>query len=264
MELNYKNSLVFFILLVNINVIFFVSPTEAVRNKPKNPIELNEDSWTQLLKGEWMVDFYAPWCPACKSLTPEWQQLAEWSEDLNINVASADVTANPGLSGRFMVSGLPTIYHVKEGVFRVYNGPRNHKAMIDFVEQQAWKSIQPISRWFAPESLQMSFVAHSFRISMALRDIHKYLVEHIGLPYYVSYLIFALGTVALGTLLGLLIVFIIDMFCPSPRSSSEHDTRSSKKSDDNTSDLDDTEGADDSSQTNTDGKEKLTRRRVNN
>lgn len=212
------------LVLVTLVSLCHVIPTsisaEAAESEDKKltAVIITEDTWTQLLEGEWMVDFYAPWCPACKSLTPEWKQLAGWSEDLKIKVGSADVTQNPGLSGRFMVSGLPTIYHVKDGIFRLYNGPRNHKAMINFVEQQGWKNVQPISRWIAPDSLQMSFVAHSFKISMTLRDVHTYLVEEIGLPYYISYLIFALCTIFIGTLLGLLIVFVIDMCCPSQRS----------------------------------------------
>lgn len=226
-----------------------LAAVNAKRTK-REPIALNEESWTQLLRGEWMVDFYAPWCPACKSLEPEWRKFAEWSDDLNINVASADVTANPGLSGRFMVSGLPTIYHVKDGVFRQYNGAREHTSLINFVEEQGWKKIDPISRWRAPESLQMSFVAYSFRASMALRDLHNYLVDQKGLPSYLSYTIFALCTVTLGTVLGLVIVFIVDQFGPSrhagapqpaTRQAGGPSTKRRKNTDKNDSDLEDSE-----------------------
>ncbi|KHN80852.1 Thioredoxin-related transmembrane protein 1 [Toxocara canis] len=76
----------------------------------KNLIAINEESWTDLLKGEWMVEFHAPWCPACKDLQKAWNAFADWSKDLNIKVAEVDVTVNPGLSGRFLVTALPTIY----------------------------------------------------------------------------------------------------------------------------------------------------------
>ena len=33
--------------------------------------------------------------------------------DLQVGVGQVDVTASPGLSGRFMVTALPTIFHVK-------------------------------------------------------------------------------------------------------------------------------------------------------
>jgi hypothetical protein len=35
---------------------------------------------------------------------------ASWSDDLGIKVGHVDVTTSPGLSGRFMVTALPTIY----------------------------------------------------------------------------------------------------------------------------------------------------------
>lgn len=52
----------------------------------------------------------ARWCPACKDLAKSWNSFAEWSKDLSVNVAEIDVTENPGLSGRFLVTALPTIY----------------------------------------------------------------------------------------------------------------------------------------------------------
>ena len=39
---------------------------------------------------------YAPWCPACQNLQPEWESFAEWGEDLEVNVAKVDVTEQPG------------------------------------------------------------------------------------------------------------------------------------------------------------------------
>ncbi len=54
---------------------------------------------------------YAPWCPACRALHPTWVDFSDWTEDLNLDgIAAVDVTENPGLSGRFLVTALPTIY----------------------------------------------------------------------------------------------------------------------------------------------------------
>jgi thiol-disulfide isomerase/thioredoxin len=39
---------------------------------------------------------YAPWCPACQNLQPEWESFAEWGEDLEVNVAKVDVTEQTG------------------------------------------------------------------------------------------------------------------------------------------------------------------------
>lgn len=56
------------------------------------------------------MNSYAPWCPACKGLQPIWKEFATWAPDLDIKVGQVDVTTSPGLSGRFMVTALPTIF----------------------------------------------------------------------------------------------------------------------------------------------------------
>ncbi|MGH0189375.1 UNVERIFIED_CONTAM: hypothetical protein FKN15_035193 [Acipenser sinensis] len=53
---------------------------------------------------------FAPWCPACQQLQPEWNDFAEWGDDIGVSIAKVDVTEEPGLSGRFIITALPTIY----------------------------------------------------------------------------------------------------------------------------------------------------------
>jgi len=188
----------------------------VVLTKKSALVRLDEDSWSQLLTGEWMVEFYAPWCPACKQLEPQWNHFSTWSDDLGIKVASVDVTVNPGLSGRFMITALPTIYHVKDGVFRAYKGSRDSNSFVSFIEEKKWEKIESVSKWKDPSSVQMSLVSYFFKISMALRAVHNRLVEEYGIPYWGSYILFAFGTIFMGALLGLLIVFVIDFFFPAP------------------------------------------------
>lgn len=171
-----------------------------------------------MLLGEWMVEFYAPWCPACKVLEPVWESLALKKKELHINVAKVDVTDAPGLSGRFMVTALPTIYHVKDGVFRQYKSPRDKNALVTFVSEKIWMKIDPIPSWKSPTSLQMSIISQFFKMSQVLRGIHNKLMEEFGLPTWGSYLIFAIATIILGALLGLLIVCIIDFIYPPKKS----------------------------------------------
>ncbi|XP_053139744.1 thioredoxin-related transmembrane protein 1 [Hemicordylus capensis] len=178
---------------------------------------LSDATWTELLSGEWMVEFYAPWCPACQNLQPEWESFAEWGEDLEVHIAKVDVTEQPGLSGRFIITALPTIYHCKDGEFRRYQGPRTKTDFINFISDQEWKSIEPLSSWFGPSSFLMSSMSALFQLSMWIRHCHNYFTEHLGIPVWGSYAVFALVTLFSGLLLGLVMVFLADCICPSQR-----------------------------------------------
>ncbi|XP_006899254.1 PREDICTED: thioredoxin-related transmembrane protein 1-like [Elephantulus edwardii] len=178
---------------------------------------ITDENWKELLEGEWMIEFYAPWCPACQNLQPEWESFAEWGEDLEVNVAKVDVTEQPGLSGRFIITALPTIYHCKDGEFRRYQGPRTKKDFINFISDKEWKSIEPVSSWFGPGSVLMSSMSALFQLSMWIRTCHNYLVEDLGLPVWGSYTVFALATLLSGLLLGLCMIFVADCLCPSKR-----------------------------------------------
>ncbi|XP_007446661.1 PREDICTED: thioredoxin-related transmembrane protein 1 [Lipotes vexillifer] len=178
---------------------------------------ITDENWRELLEGEWMIEFYAPWCPACQNLQPEWESFAEWGEDLEVNVAKVDVTEQPGLSGRFIISALPTVYHCKNGEFRRYQGPRTKKDFINFISEKEWKSIEPVSSWVGPGSVLMSSMSALFQLSMWIRTYHNYFIEDLGLPVWGSYTVFGLATLLSGLLLGLCMIFVADCLCPSKR-----------------------------------------------
>lgn len=179
----------------------------------KKAVDVAEENWKWLLADEWMVAFVAPWCPACRRMHEAWQEFSDFSENKGFTVAKVDITKNPGLSGRFMVTALPTIYHVSDGVFRQYRGARDLDSLISFIEQKKWEHIKPISKWKHPSSLQMTIVAKFFEWSYHIRAIHTYLVDQ-GIPYWASYCLFALATVIIGAVLGLMIVACLDYVFP--------------------------------------------------
>lgn len=213
---------------------------QTKKNQIQNVHQLNEDNWDRMLTGEWMVKFYAPWCPACKDLNPTWNYLGDIKKDLGINVGKVDVTDSPGLSGRFMVTALPTIYHVKDGLFRQYKSPRDKDSLVEFVRAKTWTKVEPIPSWKSPTSIQMSVISQFFKMSQVLRAIHNKLMEEFGLPTWGSYLIFAIATIIFGAIIGLVIVCIIDfIYPPKPVKISGNKKRKGKDDKDKTSDDED-------------------------
>lgn len=66
---------------------------------------------------------------------------------MGIQVAKIDVTENPSLSGRFFVTALPTIFHVINGEFRQYRGPRDSQTLEEFVLEKKWKNLETVP-WY--------------------------------------------------------------------------------------------------------------------
>lgn len=65
----------------------------------------------------WVVEFYAPWCPRCKSMAPTLQDLAgnlrsvsDANESYAVSIVNAEVSIAVGL--RFLVTQYPTLYAV--------------------------------------------------------------------------------------------------------------------------------------------------------
>ncbi|KAG7229137.1 hypothetical protein INR49_013080 [Caranx melampygus] len=155
--------------------------------RPSSLKEVTDGNWEDILTGEWMIEFYAPWCPACQQLQPVWKEFADWGEDMGVNIAKVDVTEQPGLSGRFIITSLPTIYHCKDGTFRKYQGARTKDDFLSFVHEQKWKAVEPVSSWFGPSSFLMNSMSALFKLSMFIRRCHNYMTEQLGIPVWGSY-----------------------------------------------------------------------------
>ncbi|XP_066561917.1 thioredoxin-related transmembrane protein 4 isoform X2 [Amia ocellicauda] len=196
--------------LLVINCVLSVNPGDEGQVLP-----IADSNWTLILQGEWMLKFYAPWCPACQQIQPDWENFAKHSKGLGITVGKVDVTQQPGLSGRFLVTTLPTIFHAKDGSFRRYLSSRAVEDLQSYIIEKKWESVEPVPGWKSPSSIAMRGMASLFQLSVWIRQIHSYLTETLGIPVWGSYAIFALATLLTGLLLGLMLVLLADCLCPS-------------------------------------------------
>ncbi|XP_060227616.1 thioredoxin-related transmembrane protein 4 isoform X1 [Meriones unguiculatus] len=230
-------------------------PAEPSRVQP-----MTASNWTLVMEGEWMLKFYAPWCPSCQQTDSEWEAFAKNGETLQISVGKVDVIQEPGLSGRFFVTTLPAFFHAKDGIFRRYRGPGIYEDLQNYILEKKWQSVEPLTGWKSPASLTMSGMAGLFSISgkiweshesklwarverqsvdwtcswnpalqvnisfsFGLQRLHNYFTVTLGTPAWCSYIFFVIATLVFGLFMGLVLVVISECFyVPLPRASSEH------------------------------------------
>jgi len=86
-----------------------------------------------LAEGDWLVEFYAPWCGHCKKLAPIWEALAQ--NTAGIKVGKVDCTVEKELCPRFGVKGYPTIKFIKAGQSYPFAGSRTVEAFLAFAKE---------------------------------------------------------------------------------------------------------------------------------
>ena len=88
-----------------------------------------------------------------------------------MGVGQVDGTASPGLFGRFQITAVPTIFHVKEGLVRRYRGARDKDSFISFVKEKKWQGVELVPEWKSPDSIQSSLVSFFLKLSRVLKNI---------------------------------------------------------------------------------------------
>ncbi|OVA01123.1 Thioredoxin [Macleaya cordata] len=94
--------------------------------------------WWQVLNsnGVVLVEFFAPWCGHCQSLTPIWEKAATVLKGV-ATVAALDADAHKSLAQEYGIKGFPTIKVFVPGKPPVdYQGARDVKPIAEFALQQ--------------------------------------------------------------------------------------------------------------------------------
>uniref|UniRef100_A0A3Q2I5L9 Thioredoxin related transmembrane protein 4 n=1 Tax=Equus caballus TaxID=9796 RepID=A0A3Q2I5L9_HORSE len=165
-------------------------PEERSRVRP-----MTASNWTLVMEGEWMLKFYAPWCPSCQQTDSEWETFAKNGDLLQISVGKVDVIQEPGI----------------------------YEDLQNYILEKKWQSVEPLTGWKSPASLTMSGMAGLFSISGKIWHLHNYFTVTLGIPAWCSYVFFVLATLIFGLLMGLVLVVISECFyVPLPRHLSEH------------------------------------------
>lgn len=91
----------------------------------------------------WIVEFYAPWCGHCQSLTPEWKKAAKALQGV-VKVGAVNADDHRDLGGRFSVQGFPTIkiFGLNKNQPEDYQGGRTADAIVNTALNKAQQMVK--------------------------------------------------------------------------------------------------------------------------
>ncbi|XP_072263634.1 protein disulfide-isomerase A6 [Pyxicephalus adspersus] len=80
----------------------------------------------------WLVEFYAPWCGHCQSLTPHWKKAATALKGI-VNIGAVDADQHQSLGGQYEIRGFPTIkvFGANKSKPDTYQGGRTAEAIVE-------------------------------------------------------------------------------------------------------------------------------------
>lgn len=107
-----------------------------------NIINVNEDTFmsevVEVSKTKpVIVDFWAPWCEPCKTLTPLLEDAVK-NFGKELILAKIDIDQNQNIAAQLRIQSIPTIYTFYEGkVVDGFQGAKSNSEIIEFVKKSA-------------------------------------------------------------------------------------------------------------------------------
>lgn len=100
--------------------------------RPQQLTEHSFDTFIKSYSGPVLAEFWAPWCPHCKSFEPSVRKAAEMLAGAAA-VVQVNTQDNPGLAGRFGIRGIPALYLLRNGnVIDQFSGARSSEAIVSW------------------------------------------------------------------------------------------------------------------------------------
>jgi protein disulfide-isomerase-like protein len=122
---------------------------------PSGPIVLNSRNWeAKTSEGDWLVEFYVPWCGHCQNLAPTWEKLAAQENPKGqFKVGQVECETEKSLCASLGVEAYPEIQLYLDGRSKgpfKFQGQRTVDAFVEFVrgtiEDQVEDPLIPIHK----------------------------------------------------------------------------------------------------------------------
>jgi len=188
---------------------------------------LTSSNLSMARNGEWLLIFYAPWCPHCHTLL---DQLPDLKKELTsvksaVKIGMIDADAEPSVQMQFSMKGFPSVFMANDGVVYAFPDglPRNTETLTKWCSKDYADGV-PVSGIKAPFGIPMrAFAAYSAFAISTFRFLEVY-ANKLGIPP----MWFFCG-VAVAFALSIIVIMIVTSRCRRPPPKKPEAQRKSKK-----------------------------------
>ncbi|EAL60756.1 hypothetical protein DDB_G0293378 [Dictyostelium discoideum AX4] len=104
-------------------------------------VQVTSDNSDIIPTGNWLVEFFAPWCGHCKRLAPVYEELAQLYnvdiENSKVKIAQVNCVDNQSVCSKYEIKGYPTIKYFSEGEIKDYRGSRDKNSFITYLDSMS-------------------------------------------------------------------------------------------------------------------------------
>jgi len=195
-----------------IGLVFCISLASAVF-----VTKLTDENRDEVLTGEWFIKAYAPWCGACKSMAPAWTRLGDWAQDKEYNIAEIDITVGHNFANELLVTRIPTLFHVKNGVWTSYSGARHLETWKQFLMENQSEDLEPMAWYRKPGSVTMKCFSYLMAFAMKVQEMHDRLTTQYNVPMPLSVVVLIMLPLVLAITIILLFIFCLHYVWGKPK-----------------------------------------------
>eukprot|EP01112_Ceratiomyxa_fruticulosa_P021316 TRINITY_DN744_c0_g1_i1.p1 TRINITY_DN744_c0_g1~~TRINITY_DN744_c0_g1_i1.p1 ORF type:complete len:446 (-),score=93.82 TRINITY_DN744_c0_g1_i1:278-1615(-) len=107
----------------------------------------NKNFHEKINEGNWLIEFYAPWCGYCKRLAPIFEDVATDNkrEPSNTKIGKVNCDDEGSTCRSVGISGYPTIKYFVNGVAKNYRGGRDKKDFLEYIRKMNRPAVKSIS-----------------------------------------------------------------------------------------------------------------------
>jgi len=165
----------------------------------------------------WVIKFYAPWCGHCKKLVPVFESCSQQMEGKAM-FGKVDATVQIALAERFPVRGYPSLFSIRNGKVRKYQGrQRTSETLNAFAMSEEGT---PLGMMESPLGPIGKIKAYLFAVGEKGIRFHEYLIDSYAFSSVTAgVLLFIIGC----SMTGMATLFMIWMFTSSEQQHLHHE-----------------------------------------